>query len=105
MADRIEAGSVGELSEGEMKPVESGERVVLLMNVAGGLLAIDDECTHQGCSLSEGTLDGEELECSCHGSVFNVRTGEVQQGPAEESVSTYPVEIEGDTVYVSPETG
>ena len=100
MAGRIEAASIGELSEGEMKAVEAGERTVLLINVTGALLAIDDECTHQGCSLSDGTLEGEELECICHGSVFNVRTGEVQQGPAEDPVPTYPVHVEGETVYV-----
>ena len=100
MVRRIEAAGVGELSDGEMKAVEAGERTVLLINVAGDHLAIDDECTHEACSLSEGTLDGEELECICHGSIFNVRTGEVQQGPAEEAVPTYSVQAEGDIVYI-----
>ena len=102
MADRVEAASVGELAEGEMKPVEVGDRTAVLLNVEGRLYAIDDECTHEACSLLDGDLEGEELECVCHGSMFNVRTGEVLQGPAELPIPTYAVELEGDTVYVTP---
>ncbi len=99
MAGRVEIATVGELSDGELKPVEVGDRTIVLLNVSGDLFAIDDECTHQGCSLSDGDLDGDQLSCVCHGSVFNVRTGEVVEGPAEEPVPTYPVHIEGDTVF------
>ena len=42
--------------------------------------------THQACPLSEGYLEGEVLECGCHGSTYNVKTGEVLQGPAQEGV-------------------
>ena len=85
-----------------LKTLEVGDRTVVLLNVAGDFYAIDDECTHAACSLSDGELEGEILECICHGSTFNVRTGEVVEGPADEPVPTYPVEIEGDTVYVGP---
>ena len=101
MADgRVEAAKLGEIGEGEMKAVEAGDRTVLLLNVGGDIYSIDDECTHQGCSLSEGSLEGDVLECSCHGSMFNVKTGKVENGPADEPVPTYPVEVDGETVYV-----
>ena len=99
MASRVEVATVGELSDGDMKAVEVGDRTIVVLNVAGDLFAIDDECTHEGCSLSDGDLDGDELSCLCHGSVFNVRTGEVLQGPAEEPVPTYPLHVDGETVY------
>ena len=101
MTERIEAGKVGELDGGEMKAVDAGERTVLLSNVDGELFAIDDECTHEACPLSEGYLEGDILECSCHGSMFNVRTGKVVEGPAEQAIPTYKVEVEDDTVYIS----
>lgn len=103
MASRVEVATVGELSDGEMKTVDVGDRTIVVLNVDGDLFAIDDECTHTGCSLSEGDLDGEELSCLCHGSVFNVRTGAVLQGPAEEPVPTYPLHIDGETVYTEQE--
>ena len=99
MASRVEVATVGELSDGDMKAVEVGDRTIVVLSVAGDLFAIDDECTHEGCSLSDGDLDGDELSCLCHGSVFNVRTGEVLQGPAEEPVPTYPLHVDGETVY------
>ena len=102
MDNRVEAGKVDELGAGEMKVVEAGDRTVVLLNVDGELYAIDDECAHQGCPLSEGYLEGEVLECSCHGSMYNVKTGEVVEGPAEGPVPSYPVQIEGETVYVGP---
>ncbi len=101
MAERIKATDLGELAEGDMKALEGAERTVVILNVGGDLYAIDDECTHSGCPLSAGDLEGESLECSCHGSVFNVRTGAVEQGPAEDPIPTYQVSIEGDGVYVS----
>jgi nitrite reductase/ring-hydroxylating ferredoxin subunit len=80
MVERIEAANVGEVAEGEMKAVEAGDRTVVLINVDGNHFAIDDECTHEGCPLSEGYLEGDVLECSCHGSMFNIKTGYVPSG-------------------------
>ena len=85
-----------------MKAVEIGDRTAVLLNVEGELFAIDDECTHQGCNLSDGYLEGEVLECSCHGSMFDVKTGEAKGGPAEEPIPTYPVEIDGGSAYITP---
>ena len=45
---------------------------VTLANVAGTFFAIDDTCTHRGCSLGDGKLDGSTVQCACHGSRFDV---------------------------------
>ena len=103
MATRFEIAKVGELDTGEMKQAPVEDRVLVLLNVGGDLFAIDDECTHQACSLSDGTLDGDELECVCHGSVFDVKTGSVLEGPAEMPVPTYRVQVDAETVYVEME--
>ena len=100
MTPRVEVATVGEMADGEMKTAEVGDRTIVLLNVAGDLFAIDDECTHQGCSLSDGDLSGDEVTCPCHGSVFNVKTGEVLQGPAQEPAPTYPLQVEGEIVYI-----
>ena len=64
------------------------------------VFAIDDECPHSGAPLSEGTVSGEEVECSWHGSRFRLRTGEVLEPPADEPVRTYPVRLSGEDVEV-----
>jgi hypothetical protein len=65
------------------------------------IIAFDDICTHRGCSLSEGPLDGVLITCPCHNSVFNVTDGKVVAGPAQADIETYAVEIVGDDVRVS----
>ena len=70
----------------------------LLVGCSGGsLYAFEGWCTHEECPLAEGTLTDQQLECYCHGAVFNIRTGEALVGPAVASLETYPVrEQDGD---------
>jgi nitrite reductase/ring-hydroxylating ferredoxin subunit len=69
---------------------------VAVFNVAGGLCATQAKCTHKGGPLNEGTLDGSTVTCPWHGSQFNVCTGAVLRGPAQEPLETYRVTLEGD---------
>jgi 3-phenylpropionate/trans-cinnamate dioxygenase ferredoxin component len=77
----------------------SGTRIAIA-NVGGAFYAFGDTCTHQGCSLADGTLQTEIVTCPCHGSQFNVTTGDVARGPAREPVRSYPVRLEGDELRV-----
>ena len=78
----------------------SKETRLTLANVAGTLFAIDDTCTHRGCSLGDGKLDGSTLQCACHGSRFDVTSGEVVRGPAEDPVRSYPVHVANGEVQI-----
>lgn len=89
MADWVKAGAAGELGEGEMNSYSVGMRQVAIANIDGDLHAWDDVCTHQQCSLAEGDLDGTAVECPCHGSRFDVTSGEVLDGPAMEPVDVF----------------
>ena len=73
---------------------------IALANVDGTIHAIDDTCTHRGCSLGDGKLTGSVVQCACHGSRFDVTTGAVVGGPAETPVSSYPTQVVGDDVQV-----
>ncbi|OGA22493.1 MAG: hypothetical protein A3I02_03370 [Betaproteobacteria bacterium RIFCSPLOWO2_02_FULL_67_26] len=100
MSAFVKAARVAELAPGTMKQVAIGPRRVLLANVGGQFFAVDDTCTHEDASLSRGVLRGEWVKCPLHGSRFNVRTGEVVEDPASETLATYPVRIEGDEVWI-----
>jgi 3-phenylpropionate/trans-cinnamate dioxygenase ferredoxin subunit len=54
-----------------------------------------------GCELSYGLLNGENVTCACHGSVFNVKTGSVVRGPAKKPTPTFEVKVEGDQILVN----
>ena len=93
---------IGELSPGEMKSVMLGQEEVLLANVNGNFYAISDTCTHVGGTLSDGELDGAQVECPLHGAVSNVVSGEVLNPPARESVQAREVRISGNDILVGP---
>jgi 3-phenylpropionate/trans-cinnamate dioxygenase ferredoxin subunit len=78
----------------------NGVPICLARLASGEIFAISDVCSHEEIELSDGELDGEDVECPAHGSRFNVRTGEVSGLPAEDPVDTYPVTIEGDDIFV-----
>jgi len=68
----------------------------------GRWYALEDRCSHAGCAFSEdGEIDGFRVICDCHGSEFDIRTGEVLQGPAQDPVTTFPVRIEAGTIEVA----
>ncbi len=53
-------------------------------------------CTHQGNELS---LYGDLISCNAHGSEFNTK-GEVQQGPADAPLHSFPVTYDNQNIYI-----
>ena len=97
----VEAGRVPDLPPGRVILVTGPDDLrIAVCNVDGELYAIEDVCTHDGGSLDQGELDGVEIECPRHGARFDVRTGEATLMPAVMPVQTYPVRVEGETIFV-----
>jgi nitrite reductase/ring-hydroxylating ferredoxin subunit/uncharacterized membrane protein len=90
--DWSEAIASSELPEGEPTSAVVGETPVLLVRHRKHVHALHDRCSHRGCSLSEtGELDGETIQCGCHGSRFSLRDGAVERGPATAGQPAYEV--------------
>jgi len=73
---------------------------VALFNVEGQVYAIDDRCTHGNAWLSEGELDGFEVECPMHAGVFDIRSGAVLCQPATRPTRCHAVKIEDGAVFI-----
>jgi 3-phenylpropionate/trans-cinnamate dioxygenase ferredoxin subunit len=103
MADEfVPVAKTTDLLPGQMKWVAvNGERRVLA-NVEGTFYAISDVCGHRNAPLSRGKLEGYLIECPLHFAQFDVRTGELVNGPVSTAVAVYQVRVEGETVYVKP---
>lgn len=105
MAGFVEVARVEDVPPGTARMVEVEGVQVALVNVNGEFFAVDNECTHVGGYLGEGEINDDwndwAIECPLHGSVFDVRTGEVLNPPAVTSVGTYGVEVEGGVVKVA----
>jgi NAD(P)H-dependent nitrite reductase small subunit len=91
-----------DLVEGKGKRVEIEGREIAIFRHQGDLFAIDDGCLHQGGSLAEGHLEGEEVVCPLHQWKYNIRTGVSAVAPRTH-VETYPVRVEGDDVLLGIE--
>jgi cytochrome P450/nitrite reductase/ring-hydroxylating ferredoxin subunit len=95
-----EVGLAGNPPEGALRRVEAGGRAVCVGRIGGAWIAFDDTCTHEECSLAEGELDGAVVVCPCHGSEFDVRTGDVLTPPALDPLPIYEVREDGGTLLV-----
>ena len=62
--------------------VQVGETPVMLVRDGDEVLALHDRCSHRGCSLATGEVQDGAIVCPCHGSRFDLRSGEVLVGPA-----------------------
>jgi 3-phenylpropionate/trans-cinnamate dioxygenase ferredoxin subunit len=96
--------SVAEVPEGELRAYDMPTGRVAVAHVENEVFAFGDECTHEGCSLAEGQLGGNEdpVVCPCHGSEFDLRTGEPVQGPAEDPVPVFPVRVDDGWIEIGP---
>ncbi len=103
MTEWIRVAEAGDVSDGDLNAYPVGDRTVAIANLDGMLYAFDDVCTHQACSLSEGDVDGTIVECACHGSQFDISSGEVVEGPATDPIDVFEVREEAGELQVSLE--
>jgi nitrite reductase/ring-hydroxylating ferredoxin subunit len=100
-SETIDAAAIDELDVDQMKLVRAGRRRIVLARTEQGHVAFDDRCTHKGGPLADGTLACGVVQCPWHGSQFDVRSGRVRQGPAKQSIKTYPVEEREGRIWIS----
>jgi 4-hydroxymandelate oxidase len=96
----VRVASTKDLVPGKILPAQLGDKQVMIVNLEGRYYAIGNMCTHQACLLSSGKLTGEFIECPCHGSLFSVKTGTVQNGPAKDPVPVFQVKAEQDQILI-----
>ncbi|POX42716.1 bifunctional 3-phenylpropionate/cinnamic acid dioxygenase ferredoxin subunit [Streptomyces sp. Ru73] len=97
----IPACRLSDIPRGESYRLETVPPVAVFHTEDGELYAIDDTCTHQDASLSDGWLEGREVECPLHASKFDLRTGAADAPPAKRPVRTHQVLVEDDMVWVA----
>lgn len=107
MPDFVPAARTADIPNESGTCVAVNGKKVALFHVGDTFYAIEDTCTHEEASLSEGTLyldeDEPQVECPKHGAIFEISTGQVLTLPAVKSVKSYETKVEGDTILVSTE--
>jgi len=84
------------------KPVrlEKNGQVICVARVGDEVFALADTCSHADASLAEGDITNFKIECWLHGAEFDLRTGDVLSLPATQSLRTYEVRVDGDSVTI-----
>lgn len=101
------AGGARKHLVGSRSAVESGASVladvggteVALFVCRGRIVATQGQCPHNQGPLHEGDVTDTVLTCPWHGWTFDLATGECLEDDSIE-LKRYPVEIEGDDVFV-----
>lgn len=78
--------------------VLADSRLVVTQPVEGEFKCFTAVCTHTGCLVNTVTTT---INCPCHGSAFDISTGEVVGGPAPAPLAETAITTEGDQVVLS----
>ncbi|WP_313524495.1 MocE family 2Fe-2S type ferredoxin [Shinella sp.] len=63
--------------------------------------ATDGLCTHEKIHLADGLVMDHIIECPKHNGRFSYKTGEAKGAPVCVDLRTYPVKVEGGTVFIN----
>jgi naphthalene 1,2-dioxygenase system ferredoxin subunit len=96
----VDALSTNELPADDVKGIAVAGLDIAIYTVGDDVYATDNICTHGHARLSDGFLEGREIECPLHQGRFDVRNGQPTCDPVTEAVRSYPVRIDGQRVLL-----
>lgn len=98
------AGAAQDLAKKADVPVGGGRiidsaKVVITQPTEGDYKAFSAVCPHQGCTVS--SVEDGVIKCACHGSEFDITSGDVKKGPATSGLKTKSVSVGADGISVT----
>ncbi len=94
----LEVGTVAELDQEGSILNKEFELIVVRNPEDNSLIALNPECTHQGCTVA-WDKSAQNLACPCHGSKF-AADGGVVNGSAKKPLANYVVKEENGSIFV-----
>ena len=98
--------SIDAIPEGESRGLQHGEHHLIAIKKDGQLHLYLNRCPHRGIPLEWLPdqfldLDRAFIQCSTHGALFQIETGECIQGPCQgQSLTPIPFSIKDGTIYL-----
>ena len=96
---RVRVASLGDVPPNTLALVSFGGEQVVLYRKQDEILAVGNECPHEGGSLCDGWVEGEIVVCPVHGWEVDLRSGACMTVPGER-VPRYAVAVEDGSVYL-----
>ena len=102
MSETVALCAIDDLAPGAARRFDVSGHRIALVRIDDTFYVLDDECSHEDYSLSEGEVWAAECEIECprHGSMFDLRTGKPCSLPATQPVAVYEVKLEDGRVAV-----
>lgn len=96
-----DAASIDDVFEDNVVAIVVTGKEIALYGVAGEVYATDNLCTHGAARLSDGFLEGHEIECPMHQGKFDICTGKAMCAPVVKNIRIYPIRIENKRIYLN----
>jgi 3-phenylpropionate/trans-cinnamate dioxygenase ferredoxin subunit len=92
-----------ELVDGTSRRFPLDQMALAVVRIGDEVFCINDRCSHEDFSLSEGEVlvEEKELECARHGATFRLDDGTPCSFPATTGVATYHVAVRDGMVEVT----
>jgi len=89
----IDICELSDFEQGVPRQLKVDGRTLVGVRVDERVFVLDDRCSHEEFSLSEGEVDleTEEIECARHGAMFRLSDGAPMTFPATRPVGHYNV--------------
>lgn len=95
-----QACSSADVDEGASWPAMVAGMPICLYRVQGRVYATEDRCSHGNAQLSDGDVQGFEVECPFHQGRFDVRTGQATLAPCTKPVRSFPAAESAGVIWI-----
>jgi naphthalene 1,2-dioxygenase system ferredoxin subunit len=99
-AEWTTVGKAADLAPGAMMGAEIKDKQIAVYHIEGAYFATDNECTHAYALLTDGTIDGDVIECPLHGGAFEIKTGKGLGAPIFCDLKTYETRVVDGNIQI-----
>jgi naphthalene 1,2-dioxygenase system ferredoxin subunit len=96
----IDVMAADDLPRDDVIGIEIAGHDIAIYTAGDQVYATENICTHGQARLSDGFLEGCEIECPLHQGRFDVRDGKPLCEPVAEALRSYAVKIESGRVLI-----
>lgn len=93
-----------QINPSDVTPFVVNQIDIAIYDVNGEYFASDNKCTHGAARLSDGFLEGNQIECPLHQGRFDVCHGKALCAPLTTDLRIYPLKVEGNVLLIALDT-